>query len=141
MCFQPLTGAQNSLLPITKHDSSSPTPHLATLSLPELEPLIPDLSTWLQGTNWPICSSVQDLLLRHPEIAVEPVRTVLRGDDKEWLKNCLERLVMGMTRERQLMLKNEIERVAKNPTADEIAGDILKDLDGGEEKDIIQKSG
>jgi hypothetical protein len=48
---------------------------------------------------------------------------------------------MGMTRERQLMLKNEIERVAKNPTADEIAGDILKDLDGGEEKDIIQKSG
>lgn len=140
MCFQPLTPAQNSLLPIDKHDSSSAILHLAILSPPELEPLIPDLITWLQDENWPIFSSVRDLLLRYPEIVVEPVRTVLRGDDEQWLKNCLEHLVMGMPKECQLRLKAETERVATNPTDDErdweaekIASEILKVLDNGTE--------
>jgi hypothetical protein len=132
-----LTPAQEAVLPTDKHDSTNALTHLATLPSIELKPLIPHLLYWLQDANWPIFSSVRELLLQHSEIAVEPVRAVLRGDDGEWLKNCLESIVLRMPRRCQLMLREEIERVARSPTDDEkeweaevIAEGILGGLDG-----------
>lgn len=70
------------------------------------------------------------------------MRDILKGEDSEWIYNCLAHLVADMPKECQTQLKAEIERVAKNPTvqekelkSEEVAQEIMKDLDlvaGGE---------
>jgi Domain of unknown function (DUF5071) len=108
----------HTLLPKDKHDIPT-VQHLTTLKPPELAPLIPELLTWLQDWNWPIFRSVQDLVLLHPDLAVESIRAVLTGDDAAWKAHCLQTL-LKMPIEQQLSLKGEVERIARWPTAGEL---------------------
>jgi hypothetical protein len=64
------------------------------------------------------------------------VREILLGDDDEWKDNLLLNIVDEIPREQQLALKQEVDRIAKNPTkgekdmdCDESAKEILKKLE------------
>ncbi|KZT25882.1 hypothetical protein NEOLEDRAFT_283846 [Neolentinus lepideus HHB14362 ss-1] len=101
---------------------------LNALSSTEIEPLIPELLTWLQDVNWPIFSPVLDLLARHPRLLVEPVRRVLQGDDDAWIAYCVGNLVKDrLPREQQISLKLELERIANNPTDAEKEWEVQDD--------------
>lgn len=133
-----LTPAQEALLPVDKSDYDS-VAHIRTLTTNELEPLIPQLLTWLQDQNWPIFRDVRELLLRYPKEIVEPVRGILKGEDGEWIHNCLLNLVADMPMHCQLELRKELERIARNPTveesefeSEEVAEEILRGLEGDE---------
>jgi hypothetical protein len=137
--LQTLTAAQEALLPVDKHDDKAVL-HLTNLPISQLEPLIPQLLTWLQDENWPIFGPVRDLLIQHPKEIIEPVRDVLRGNDGWWINNCLVSLVACMPKECQTELEAEIERVARHPTLDEkefesekAAEEILKGSGVGDE--------
>ena len=129
-----LTPNQQSLVPKDKYDSAA-IEHLHKLSATALLPLIPALLTWLQDRNWPIFEPVRALLLENPELVVGPLRAVLKGTDTEWIENSLNYLVKSLSREFQVSLKDEMERIRKYPTAEErreevdiLAGEILDSL-------------
>jgi hypothetical protein len=131
---RPLTPSQRALLPEDKHDNAAVT-HLFTVDETAIAPLVRELLAWLQDPNWPIFLPIRELLQQHPELVVEPVREVLKGDDDEWKNHCLEHIVKHIPRKYQFELKEEIERIAKTPTArekveeaDEIAKEILDKL-------------
>ncbi|KAL2061392.1 hypothetical protein VTL71DRAFT_7665 [Oculimacula yallundae] len=114
--------------------------YLTTLDADTLAPLIPHLLTWIQDINWPVASPVIHLLRKYPFVIVEPVRKVLRDeagekDDGGWKFNCLNYLVVEMNPEYQILLNEEIVRMATSPTKEEaewetveIAKDILRKL-------------
>ena len=70
---------------------------------------------------------------------MEPVRGILKGEDGEWIHNCLLNLVADMPMHCQLELRKELERIARNPTveesefeSEEVAEEILRGLEGDE---------
>ncbi|KAH7327136.1 hypothetical protein BKA65DRAFT_510022 [Rhexocercosporidium sp. MPI-PUGE-AT-0058] len=134
-----LTTSQRALIPESKIDTEA-VERLEPLDSPTLAPLIPHLLIWIQDANWPVAWPVIQLLQKHPAIVVEPVRKVLRDeagevDDGSWKSNCLSALVAEMDKEYQIQLKEEILRMARSPTKEElewetmdIAKDILEEL-------------
>lgn len=131
-----LTAAQKAMLPKDKHDEAA-VAHIATLPESSIEPLIPQLLSWLEDTNWPVARPILTFLLKYPHLLVEPVRKVLHGDDDDWKWTCLEHIVAVIPPEQQQALCPELERIAKSPTArekesesDEVARDILDNLEG-----------
>jgi hypothetical protein len=133
-----LTESQKAILPKDKHDDPA-VAHISALPESSIAPLIPELLTWLQDGNWPVARPVKTLLLSFPHLIVEPVREVLLGDDDEWKDNMLLYIVDEIPREQQLALKQEVERIAKNPTkgekdidCDESARDILNKLESAD---------
>ncbi|KAH9219260.1 hypothetical protein DL95DRAFT_443635 [Leptodontidium sp. 2 PMI_412] len=132
-----LSPSQRALIPKSKMDVES-IEHLTPLSPSTLAPLIPHLLTWIQDSNWPISQPIIELLRKHPSIVIEPVRKVLRDeageeDDGAWKSNCLNGLVVEMERGFQMEFKDELVRMAKSPTNEELEWetmDVAKDVLG-----------
>lgn len=134
MALNNLTATQRALLPADKMDEDAVL-HLHRVDEATIEPLIPELLTWIQDMNWPVAGVIPSLLLMHRRLLVAPVREILKGDDDAWKANCLRSLVEYMSQEQLLALKPEIERIANHPTpeekveeADETAGEILQEM-------------
>jgi hypothetical protein len=103
----------------------------------EMRPHVKEMLVWLQDYNWPPMPGCWTQLARFPELALDPIREVLRkGDDGEWSSHLLEFLqdcMPGKLRERARV---EVERIAQRPTQNEIdnetgeaAIDCLKAMD------------
>jgi hypothetical protein len=112
-----LSPTQISILPTNKHDHFA-IEHISTLPDSEIAPLLPEILTWVQDTNWPISRTVSTFLLQHPTRIVEPVRHILQSDDAEWIYNVLG-IIEQLPKEVQKALKVEVERVALRPTEEE----------------------
>ncbi|KAG4433238.1 hypothetical protein IFR05_011292 [Cadophora sp. M221] len=132
-----LSPSQRALIPNSKMDIDSVN-RLTPLDPSSLAPLVPHLLTWIQEPNWPIAFPIVELLRKHPSIVVEPVRKVLRdeageGDDGAWKSNCLNALVIEMEKGYQMQLKEELVRMAREPTKEELewdTADVAKDALG-----------
>lgn len=114
-----LNASQRALLPSDKHDEDA-LARLETLDTAALAPLIPELLTWLQDTNWPVARPVLQLLLKHLPLITDPIREILRGDDDLWKWNVEGHLIRKMPREQQSQLIPELERISMHPTTGEV---------------------
>lgn len=103
----------------------------------EMRPLVPGMLEWLQDQNWPPFKGCMSQLLRFPEVAIDPIREVLRrGDDAWWENNLLRYVLLDMPRQTRARARGEVERIAQRPTQAEIdddaweaANDCLKAMD------------
>ncbi|KAJ7512985.1 hypothetical protein B0H11DRAFT_1948288 [Mycena galericulata] len=136
--------ASQAWVPCTKHDDLG-IRMLELVETAEMQPLIPGMLEWLQDRNWPPFRGCWTQLARFPELAIDSIREVLRtGDDgcwKEALLNFLESEMPVKMRERGRV---EVERIAQQPTQDEIendaweaANDCLKAMDDARDKGKI----
>ena len=106
------------MLPRSKFDIER-AKQLSNLGLPTLEPYLGELFTWLQDGNWPVAPPVASFLRSLGLVIVPHVRKILQGKDDIWKMWVLrfiidtDDLVVANT------LRDEIERIAKNPTQGE----------------------
>ena len=89
-----------------------------------LETLLPDLLEYTQDMNWPVASSVMDILLTFPEEIVSHVQAVLSSDDDNWKWFILHFLVIKLPVESQVQFKDYLIRVAETPTQNEIVEEL-----------------
>jgi hypothetical protein len=107
------------LIPRNKHDHEVIN-DLQKLSFEQLKPIIPDLLIWLQDMNWPIASSIADILSPYIDRITPEIIEILKTDDgmwKFWILN------FAKTTTDPLLL-SEIERIAKFPTRNEIEDEV-----------------
>ncbi|WP_082498293.1 DUF5071 domain-containing protein [Chryseobacterium sp. Leaf180] len=90
---------------------------LKKLSFEEIQPIIPDLLEWLQDINWPIASDVADVLEPFADKLTPYLMEVLISNDGMWKYWILT--IFGRETRDEVFLK-EINRIATNPTRDEI---------------------
>jgi hypothetical protein len=110
---------QSELMPKDKHDRKA-MERLRKLPIQELVPLLPELLEWVADINWPIARDAIDLVLTVPEHIVEPIRKVFQTTDYGWKNSCLNYVVPHLPVEQRRQLKPELERIAHQPTQDEI---------------------
>ncbi|WP_413372582.1 DUF5071 domain-containing protein [Paenibacillus taichungensis] len=111
-------------LPRDKHDTEA-VRKLSELGNEELRDIIPELMEWLQDGNWPIARSVEDLLLRFGEELIPYIQNVFKTKDSQWEYFMLTGLISRLPSRYLIVLKNDLERILKNPTKSE----ILEELD------------
>ena len=92
---------------------------LNKLPVEAIAPHIPELLVWLQDTNWPISKPVANLLSKQRKELIEPIRTVLYGNDAIWKKGIISDLVCNTDSEVRLSLSDELMRIANHPTKEE----------------------
>jgi hypothetical protein len=102
----------------------------------EMRPFVPGLLEWLQDPNWPPFGGCVMQLARFPEVAIDPIREVLRqGNDGWWEEHLICFLLRYVPDELRERARAEVERIAQRPTADEdndtleAANECLKEMD------------
>nr|WP_294782331.1 DUF5071 domain-containing protein [uncultured Flavobacterium sp.] len=109
-----------NLIPKDKFDFET-VELLKKYSFEEIKPIIPDLLEWMQDMNWPISKPIADFLLPFKEQIAPELVTILKTNDGIWKYWIL--ISFGKTIQNDLVL-NEIKRIAKNPTKEEIENDL-----------------
>ncbi|WP_442600763.1 DUF5071 domain-containing protein [Paenibacillus sp. KN14-4R] len=108
----------NLYLPKDKHDFDSVTV-LNNLGNSKVILLIPSLLEWLQDINWPIATEIAKLLLKYPEETIPHVKEVLNAKDDRWKEWCLRYFVMELPDDFIIEFKDELIRIAYDPTKGE----------------------
>jgi hypothetical protein len=125
-----------SLLPRHKVDVQR-AEGIVARGYPAVAPLLPELLAWQQGSNWPVAGVLRPFLATIGPPLEGPVRQVLATDDAIWKYSVLA----GVVAPNPLLaaaLRDELERLATAPSADEaadevdiVAREILAGLDSG----------
>lgn len=105
-----------SLIPKDKSDIET-AEKLKNYSYKELKSIIPDLLIWLQDGNWPIAKTISEYLQSICENISDEIFDVFKTNDLEWKYYMI--LSFGSITNDEL-IRNEIIRIAKNPTEMEI---------------------
>jgi len=105
-----------SLIPKDKFDLET-VGKLKQHSFEDIEPIIPDLLEWLQDMNWPVSQPIAVFLLPYSEKIAHEIIQILKGKDEMWKYWIL--VTFGKIIKNKLAVQ-EINRIAKNPTQDEI---------------------
>ena len=99
----------------------------------EIIPILPELLVWIQDMNWPIAPKIVELLRAYPIETVPHIKEILKGTDSIWKYWCLLELVQPMSKEHQLLFKDDLLRLVHHPSEDDrleeldqIAAEILK---------------
>jgi hypothetical protein len=110
------------LIPKDKHDIQR-AENLKNYSYSELKPIIPELLEWLQDLNWPVAKPVSEYLKCITENISLEILDVLRTNDAVWKYWTIS--IFGKITNDQLV-RNEIIRIATNPTKGEITEEVDK---------------
>jgi len=105
-----------SLIPKDKFDLET-VEKLKQHSFEDIEPIVLDLLEWLQDMNWPVSQHIAALLLPYSEKIAHEIIQILKGKDEMWKYWIL--VTFGKIIKNKLAV-HEINRIAKNPTQDEI---------------------
>jgi len=123
---------QTNYLPRNKHDFER-VELLKNLNRNKLIPLLPKLLEWIQDMNWPIANDISELLLAYPTELIPLIKNVLASEDDVWKYWCLEILVKRMSKSFRIEFKDDLIKLAEQPTAaekleelDTIAIEILR---------------
>ena len=112
------------LIPHDKFDTES-VEKLAGYSFEELEPIVPKLLEWLQDGNWPVSRPLGVFLLTLPSDKLAPyLMEVMQGNDMEWKYFLIAILGSGDQHKMAPEFLKEIQRIASQPTALEIACEL-----------------
>ncbi|WP_202701928.1 DUF5071 domain-containing protein [Flavobacterium sp. UGB4466] len=109
-----------NLIPKDKFDFET-VEKLKNYSFEEIESIIPDLLKWLQDMNWPVSRPIAAFLIPYCEKISSEILKILQSQDQVWKYWILD--TFGEIIKDQMVL-NEIERIAKDPTKDEIDEEV-----------------
>lgn len=125
------------LVPKNKFDFSG-IERLRMLSDEEIAPILPDLLEWMKDMNWPIAKEMPGLLSEHQRMITPYIIEVLQPEQLEcdWKNFIILDLLPLLDKKYLIMIKPCLERIAKNPTQDEIVEET--DI---EAKDFLIKKG
>ena len=110
-----------NLVPKNKFDFSG-MEELMKLSDEEIEPVIPDLLAWMKDMNWPVAKEMPALLALHPKTIIPHIIEIFQPEQPEcdWKTYIIQELLPLLDKKYLLMLKPSLERIAKNPTWEEL---------------------
>lgn len=111
------------LLPRHKHDTER-AEAIVALGYPTVAPLLADLVEWLQDINWPVAHVIAPFLARIGAPIIPEVRRVLRTDDVIWKCWVLRCVVAAASPDVAEGLRDDLTRIAAEPTAGEILEDV-----------------
>ena len=106
------------MLPKDKFDDNN-IEKLKNLSDGELEPLIPELLTWLQDYNWPVAEGVLRVLTTRENLVFPHIEEILESDDLMWKIWIMDLLIPQFSHEHKLELKERIEELMTLSGTDE----------------------
>lgn len=109
-----------NLIPKDKFDFET-VEKLTQYSFEDIEAIVPDLLEWLQDINWPISQPIAEFLIPFSEKIAPEILKILKGKDEIWKYWILT--TFGKNIKNELVLE-EINRIAKNPTQDEIDEEV-----------------
>lgn len=113
-----------SLLPRHKSDNDR-VEMIKKMDRDKILPLLPNLLEWIQDMNWPVASSVLELLLTFPEEIVPYVQDVLTSsDDDNWKWFILHYLVIELPKESRVQFREYLTRVSETPKRNELAEEL-----------------
>ena len=122
----------NELIPKDKFDIETAN-KLPNYTYEELQPIIPELLTWIKDMNWPVSRPVADYLQTITEHLTNNIIEILKGTDDIWKYWTLH--VFGLWNSRPLneLVRKEVVRIATIPTTserieevDQIANELLE---------------
>jgi hypothetical protein len=113
------------LIPKDKHDIQR-AENLKNYSYSELKPIIPELLEWLQDLNWPVAKPISEYLKSINENISQEILAILKTNDSVW-KYWIISIFGKITNDN--FFRNEIIRIATNPTKDEVAEEVDKIAD------------
>ena len=113
------------LVPQDKFDFKT-VEKLKNYSFDEIKPIIPNLLEWLQDGNWPISKPISELLVPFTENISSEILQILQGQDSVW-KYWILQTFGKITKDK--IVWNEIERILKSPTQDEITEGVFEIAD------------
>lgn len=119
-----------NLIPKDKHDIER-AKNLKNYSYSEISPIIPQLLQWIQDINWPVAKPVSEYLISINENISHEILDVLKTNDQIWKYWTIS--IFGRITNDEL-IRNEIIRIARNPTKSEITEEVNEIA-----KEIIQK--
>lgn len=110
------------LIPKDKFDFET-VEQLKKHSFKDIECIVPDLLEWLQDMNWPISKSIAEFLIPFSEKIALEILQILKSKDEMWKYWIL--LKFGKIVKNKLVVQ-EINRIAKSPTQDEIDNSVYE---------------
>jgi hypothetical protein len=96
---------------------------VVALGYPAVEPILPELLRWLRDMNWPITRVLGAFLAGIGAPLAPYLRRILSGDDGTW-KYWIIGSVIGANRELFELFKDDLQRMANNPTPEERTEEI-----------------
>ena len=90
---------------------------------PAVAPILPELMEWLQDCNWPVSNIIAPFLASIGMPVVDEVRRILHTNDDIWKYWVLSRVV-AESPEVAAALRDNLNRLAFAPTANEVAEDV-----------------
>jgi hypothetical protein len=103
---------------------------------PAVAPVLPELITWLQDCNWPVSHVIAPFLASIGSPIVPEIRRVLQTNDDIWKYWVLSQVVARTSSDVAEGLREELTRIATEPTQ----GEILEDVSSTAQA-ILQKIG
>ncbi|KQT03231.1 MULTISPECIES: DUF5071 domain-containing protein [unclassified Rhizobium] len=108
-----------NLIPKSKHDLAA-VKNLQKADPASITPILDQLFEWTEDGNWPVARPMADFLAAHGKLIVPLVRRVLNGNDLSYKYFCLDLVVRQLPAEAFSCLIQDLERLADNPTSEEI---------------------
>lgn len=90
-----------------------------SLGFRSLNEVLPDLLAWVQDGNWPVAQPTAVLLAGAGQEILPHIKAILSGEDSAWKYFVIELLVGNLGSNELSALRNELERLANNPTQDD----------------------
>jgi hypothetical protein len=118
--FCPAEVALSALMPKSKMDTGA-AEAIVALGYPAVEPVLPDMLTWLQDRlNWPVARVFQPFLVRIGPHLAPHIRAILATNDEFWKYSILAD-VIAHSATLAAAMRADLQRIATAPTAGEIA--------------------
>jgi hypothetical protein len=113
------------LLPTHKSDIEAIEKIGNNYTISEIEPIVPELLTWVQDSNWPIGIAVAKLLQPYVnEISIH-ISTILDGNDDVWSYWCIEMLILeSPQRVTSTDILDSLKRIISRKQVDDLDGDL-----------------
>jgi len=116
-----------SLIPKDKFDFT-PFKTLMEISEDKVQPILPELLFWVADMNWPIATTMVDVLARFPDSVIPLIEELLKPTetDEEWKYFVIVGLIPALPTDSQKLLEKSIKRILDSPTDGEVHGCVLE---------------
>ena len=113
------------LIPKDKFDQK-PFHKLMEISEEEIQPILPELLSWMADVNWPIAKDIVRVLTRFPNSIVPLIKERLKPSerDEDWKYFIISSLIPQLSKDAQILLDNDISRIITHPTDNEIHAEV-----------------
>lgn len=109
-----------SLIPAHKSDIATVN-KLTQLEYPAYKAILGELLKWVRDMNWPVAPAILPLLIKADRDLVPYIQNALNTNDTIWKYWILNEIICKLSKETTFLLKEDLQRLATNPSeADKI---------------------